>query len=597
MLGKRGFARASVRRGGALPPSGRRRRKPGDQDAEQKKGTTSSYCEESSANAPLLRFLLSLRFTLLALLGNSHSSFRGWQETAQGIRVKRMIVDLHLLGVSNNCITDFLQRHFDVPVTEKDVRLVLSEASQRARALHETFLASVRDILAVAADEVFNGTHRLGLLMVGVRTKLIVGLRYSDSRSSKSIARFFAEMKGYIKANAVIVTDLYKGYPRAVAEVFSDAIHQLCTVHAKKWVTGLVREAGTTTRSLARKRAKLARRIELLEGVVSIGAGPIYMVARKKARREWKEAIMGVERLREMETAGKKLAPFDLQRAEGVLWVRRLLYRWVNMTMEKRAEQLPAKERELTRLKEELVRLEEQIGGEKRLYDALKRIRRRVAKAFDEADEREAVRLYECAVHRLGSLVANEGGKKTRRTASTGMVKLLRFLKAHKKGLLAFTRTGADHQGENDGELIPCPRTSNTAEFVFSFLRPFLNRIKTLQSSPRAQEHFDLFTFFFNMRPFRTGKHWGQCPYEIAGVSLPTKDYLDLLFPLTPECEGRMWFDPCQNQTVRVEIEASLVQRRPNRNTTAHLEYPNGATSGLKSVSERKILETVLALA
>jgi hypothetical protein len=87
-----------------------------------------------------------------------------------------------------------------------------------------------------------------------------------------------------------------------------------------------------------------------------------------------------------------------------------------------------------------------------------------------------------------------------------------RFLNRYKDGLLNFFRGVLRDPG--------APKTTNSAEFTFAFLRPFLNMIKSFQSPEFAQKYLDIFTLFFNLRKFKSGQFEGLCPYEIAGLNV-----------------------------------------------------------------------------
>ena len=77
-------------------------------------------------------------------------------------------------------------------------------------------------------------------------------------------------------------------------------------------------------------------------------------------------------------------------------------------------------------------------------------------------------------------------------------------------------------------------RGSSLAECINSFLRPYLARRKHTD-----QGCLDLFMARHNTRRFRQGKRAGHSPLELAGVQLPTDDWLQLigLPPKSANCQ------------------------------------------------------------
>jgi hypothetical protein len=84
--------------------------------------------------------------------------------------------------------------------------------------------------------------------------------------------------------------------------------------------------------------------------------------------------------------------------------------------------------------------------------------------------------------------------------------------------VLGFLRWGLTHPGE------PLMRGSSCVEAVNSFLRVDQTVKKHID-----QEYLDLLRWFYNTRPFWTGKRKGRSPLDLLGVAVPHRSWLEPL--------------------------------------------------------------------
>jgi hypothetical protein len=84
--------------------------------------------------------------------------------------------------------------------------------------------------------------------------------------------------------------------------------------------------------------------------------------------------------------------------------------------------------------------------------------------------------------------------------------------------VLSFLRWQLDHPNQ------PVMRASSSVEAVNSFLRTDQVVKKHLD-----QEYLDLLRWFYDMRPFSTGKRQGRSPLELMGITTPYRSWLDPL--------------------------------------------------------------------
>jgi AcrR family transcriptional regulator len=104
------------------------------------------------------------------------------------------------------------------------------------------------------------------------------------------------------------------------------------------------------------------------------------------------------------------------------------------------------------------------------------------------------------------------------------------FLERHRPGLLSFfsciQQQPLNHSQADAPRWLPfsdpaaIPKTTNAAEHIFRCLRRYLHGMDHVGTSNTTQEFFDLFAFFHNVRPLRTGSKAGTSLLAAAGVKV-----------------------------------------------------------------------------
>ena len=72
-------------------------------------------------------------------------------------------------------------------------------------------------------------------------------------------------------------------------------------------------------------------------------------------------------------------------------------------------------------------------------------------------------------------------------------------------------------------------RASSAAETINSVLRPYLDRRRECTDLVSRQYFLNLFALWFNLHKFERGPRKGKSPYELAGITLASTDWLTLL--------------------------------------------------------------------
>jgi hypothetical protein len=72
-------------------------------------------------------------------------------------------------------------------------------------------------------------------------------------------------------------------------------------------------------------------------------------------------------------------------------------------------------------------------------------------------------------------------------------------------------------------------RTSSLIESINGLLKQFLANRRSFRNAQTLQLYLNLFTLWHNMRVYERGKRAGYSPYQLAGITLETDDWLELL--------------------------------------------------------------------
>jgi transposase-like protein len=111
----------------------------------------------------------------------------------------------------------------------------------------------------LCVDELHLGRFTL-LLATDPLADLPVAFALVDSNDQDHMRRFLQNLKNWGLVPKVVVTDGSNLYPAVLAELWSDADHQLCVFHVIKDINKLVLDAVRRTRSAISRRGKAGRK-------------------------------------------------------------------------------------------------------------------------------------------------------------------------------------------------------------------------------------------------------------------------------------------------------------------------------------------------
>jgi hypothetical protein len=411
---------------------------------------------------------------------------RAAEATAVRARQRALILEAAVLGTSDTEAARLVWRALDRSVSHETVNAVIAEASRRAPEVFRRYFAGVGSV--GAADEIFLGCRPL-LLMVEPRSLLISGQRLAEGRTAADWEPVFAAMKDLKRCTCDGGRGVNRAAQDAELDVEGDLFHGLRDAEA--W---LIRFTNTCEKRLvAEKDARAA--LDAAEGLCD-GPGAERLTRRtERAVAEADRAVAEWDRLSDL--FARVRGAFDLVTPAGrpnTPAAAQAAFRAALAEMERTAEGL-ALAAQLKPLKEprffaHLGTLEGHLSG---------------LRLEEVGPDREA---------RLGRLVAETVAWRLRdkdpvsilRAASTGSLR-----------------------DEVEVALIEAVdlavRSSSAVECVNS-------RIRLVQVARKrlGEDFLCLLAIYHNMHRFGRGSvREGKTPAELAGIELPTSDWIELL--------------------------------------------------------------------
>jgi len=408
------------------------------------------------------------------------------EATAVRARQRALILEAAVLGTSDTEIARLVWRVLRRSVSHETVNAVIAEASERAPEVFARYFAGVGCV--GAADEIFLGRAPL-LLMVEPRSLLIGALRLSEGRTAADWKPVFAAMEDLERCPCDGGPGVNRAARAAGVDVQGDLLHG--ERDAAAW---LGRFTGTCEKRLAAEQEARAA-LEAAEGLPE-GPGADGLTRRaQRAVAEADRALAEWDRLSDLFAQARRA--FDLVTPEGrpnTPRGARAAFAAALAAMERTAEGL-ALAAKLKPLKDP--RFFAHLGA---LEGHLS-----VLRLEQVGPDREA---------RLGRLVAQTVAWRRR---DKDPVSLLRAASA---GSLADEAELAVIEAVDRAV-----RSSSAVECVNS-------RIRLVQVARKrlGEDFLYLLAIYHNMHHFGRGSvREGKTPAELAGIELPTSDWIELL--------------------------------------------------------------------
>jgi hypothetical protein len=396
-----------------------------------------------------------------------------------------LMVEAAVLGNSDAAITDLLFRARGHRLSHETVRAEVAERGAVARVAFERYFAGVGTV--GAADEIFLG-HGLGLFIVEPTSLLISGARRAESRTAEDWRPVLAKME----ALELGISDAGAGVTAAIEERGVARGADLFHLEGKPqaWLARREKAVGAHWAAVEKARRVLERPPGLPGRPPKLRVAN-YAEAREAADREVAEWCRLGDLYAEARATADYLTP------EG---------------------QLNTPRRAAERLARVLAALEETEEG-KGLAAALGGFRRHPAYTHLGVLE-----------EKLAGLLLDRPGPEREARLARLVAETLTWRRRDKCPVdwLAQASTGSP---DDELELAvlravdAAVRSSSSVECINSRVRPVQATRKQL-----SEDFIYLLAVYHNMRPFGRGSvRKGHTPAELAGVQLPTRDWIELL--------------------------------------------------------------------
>lgn len=398
-----------------------------------------------------------------------------------------LMVEAAVLGNSDGAVTDLLFRARGRRLTHETVRAEVAERARVARVAYERYFAGVGAV--GAADEIFLG-RGYGLFIVEPTSLLISGVGRADARTDEAWEPVLARMTdlelGLSDAGAGVTAAIEQAGVARGADLFHlDGKPLAWLARRERAVRRRWAAVEKTRRAIARPPSQTGPHAKLTVAVAD------YAEARQAADREIDEWC----RLGDLYAEAR--ATVDYRRADGQL-----------NTAARAAD-------ELARLLAAMEETEEGKG---------------LATAFGGWQRQPAYTHLAVLEEKLAGLLDDQPVPERQARLARLVAETLAWRRKHKCPVewLAQASTG---RAEDELELAvlravdAAVRSSSSVECINSRVRPVQAARKQM-----SEDFLYLLAVYHNMRPFGRGSvREGHTPAELAGIELPTRDWIELL--------------------------------------------------------------------
>jgi len=408
------------------------------------------------------------------------------EAAASRVRERALILEGAVLGTSDTEITRLASQALGRSLSHETVNAVIAAASRRAPAVFARYFAGVGSV--GAADEIFLGRKPL-LLMVEPRSLLVSGLRLTEGRTAAEWEPVFATMKDLERCACDGGTAVNCAAQKARLDVQGDLFHGLRDAEA--WLSRFT--ATCEKRLIAEDKARAA-----LKAAEGLPEGPEADRLTRRYQRAVAEADAAVaEWVRLSDLFAQARRAFDLATPDGRLNTpdtAQAAFRAALAAMERKPEGLTLTAK-LKPVKDP--RFFAHLGALERHLSGL---------SLEQVGPDRAARLGRLVAETVAWRRRDKDPVSLLRTASTGSLSdeiELAVIEAVDRAV----------------------RSSSSVECVNS-------RVRLVQVARKrlGEDFLYLLAIYHNLHTFGRGSvREGKSPAELAGIELPTTDWIDLL--------------------------------------------------------------------
>jgi len=419
------------------------------------------------------------------------------------LKKQRIIIDLRIKGLSLNDIVDHFRVAYGIKITAYYIKRLIKKYSIRAKSLNRYYDSLVSEKLDIVEfDEVYQG--RQGKVLGGVH-KGSLYLITMDRFHTKGIE----DLKQILKPIAerfpdinIVFTDLLPTYKKLIEEVFPEALHQNCYVHAIREV----KKRAFTINLAAKKAYKALRKLQ-----INLEKQCDKLRKKRRKLKRWERQLMDQESRRGTYLKlnnikpGSRINPSDKTRIQ--------FNKKINILRAK----IRSLNRTLSNIEDSIIKYTHDIPGAEAKYKKylVKRLQAgRLLKKFKDV-------LY---------APPNVFNKKYERLLGLLKRKRSAFAKYMRKFMKNNPKLFTLHQSGSDPGLSANYMNTNSIESIFGRKRAFLDKYRTILGSEFQESIFEILRLHHNLsRPY-TGPRKDTSPLERLGVQSKYNNYLDALF-------------------------------------------------------------------
>lgn len=439
-----------------------------------------------------IKYFLSLvwRSSFILILGVDHTM------------LKRIIVDLTFRGLSLNHLQKHLKLIYCLDISHVSIQRIQNEAKEKAEVLNHSFdVAVAPKISKIEVDEVFQGQSTIILGSVAKGSNYLLGLQKCRDRTKESIGEFLRPIGKRCMNVKVVITDLFSGYKNSIKNLFQNAKHLVCHLHAGRILR----------RSTRHLRSVLSHRKKELEQIYKLNQKLTTQISKINAR-------IGFLSLRSQK---------DQQTHKPLSITLRTTQSKHTKTLIRKVDALAQR---IKKDKDELKKLKQKAAEKKKLHKShvFKTPQTQKIIAAANQDLLQSSRLVNDFVRLLRDFSPKFRTHKEKflerlKTSKYSMAKEIFKMIQDNPALFSI---------RNPNVLKWNFQNTNTIEGIFAQFRRLLHATRLLSTEEGCERYCTLFRLYHNTMPPFTGPHKNESPVERLGVKLHGKNYLDLLFPL-----------------------------------------------------------------
>ena len=413
----------------------------------------------------------------------------------------RIVTDLLLKKLSYNEIREHLQLIYGLDVNKHKLKLIRDAAGAKAKRVNQELDRDIRTkIVTIETDEIFQGKSHTILGVAEKKSQYLIDLKPAPDRTAASISAFLAPIARRFCNIKVVISDLYTAYKSVIPDLFRQARHLACHIHAQRismrYIDKLKVSFGRTKNNLKKGRVTLEKTRQKI----------IKLVSQKT---DWEK------KLKKDRSERQKLVSLRCQSKFGRTKTIETKLLNLRKRVKKRSNSLQVATKALLKVR----RMREQK------IIVLSRLEKKLVISHQTY-------LQSCRLEKAFFCLLKDKSSNFESRLQKLMLRLAVSKYPYASSLQKMIKNNPHIFSLRKMRDLPWNyQNSNTIERIFGIFRPRLDSSRLLKTIEGTTCFCDLFRLYYNTTPRYTGFHNEQSPFEQLGGNLKNRNYLDLLFP------------------------------------------------------------------